>query len=816
MNLKRQQSLQDAIARIAPSWPLHESIAVNPHWNRIHRPLPQVAARFWLMTGQSLLPNRHYLAKAYGQQFESKHLHAALQRLSPTQTVEDWRRALHEPFAIAPLPLLIDALDDDPRRAHRLSWRDAITHQISQTLAAYYDQHEARWQPERGAGLYAYWRECVKHDLAIGTWLGIDGITEHIHALPEDHRACAEWVLNKLNLHPDVEADYLEAVLLTVNGWASWCAYQQLKAEREGTVNTDLMELLSIRMAFGVLLLEAKPTESALRAFRDVQSQWSQFEQRCASTEQALWVEIAGATALDLAAQESLLFALAPRRHLLPRAAAEPVNPQAAPQPARAQVVCCIDVRSERLRRAIEAQDQRVTTHGFAGFFGVAARFTPFGSERHEDRLPGLLAPSVTMVEATSDASALPDAERTRRLGRWWRQARVDGFKNSPLGGFYFVESLGLSGVSKLIRLVLPSLKPRRRSHVEAAGADHRIRLDLNATQQADLAAAVLKGLGIGEFAPLVVLMGHGAQTSQNAHAAAYECGACGGHDGELNARALARLLNDPAVRQTLRARQVPIPPTTVFVAAVHNTTTDHIEFFDEDAIPAENVNAFNELKQLLNAASHQTRHERALELGLKTNHSPQNLLKEFVHRANNGAENRPEWGLAKNHSLIIAPRSLTAGLNLQGRSFLHDYDPAQDPDRSLLELLMSAPMVVAHWINWQYYASFCTPRLYGSGNKVLHNVVGGHVGVFEGNGGDLRIGLPTQALHHSPDQPYHEPLRLNVIIHAEASAIDEILNRQPALKHLVDHQWLHLFSITSEGIFKRHPHGYEAYTGGL
>ncbi len=42
-----------------------------------------------------------------------------------------------------------------------------------------------------------------------------------------------------------------------------------------------------------------------------------------------------------------------------------------------------------------------------------------------------------------------------------------------------------------------------------------------------------------------------------------------------------------------------------------------------------------------------------------------------------------------------------------------------------------------------QYYASTVDNHRYGCGNKVLHNVVGGRIGVFEGNGGDLCIGLP-------------------------------------------------------------------------
>jgi uncharacterized protein YbcC (UPF0753/DUF2309 family) len=60
-----------------------------------------------------------------------------------------------------------------------------------------------------------------------------------------------------------------------------------------------------------------------------------------------------------------------------------------------------------------------------------------------------------------------------------------------------------------------------------------------------------------------------------------------------------------------------------------------------------------------------------------------------------------------------------------------------------------------------------------------LHNVVGG-IGVFVGNGGLLRAGLPWQSVHDG-ERYVHEPLRLSVCIEAPCAAMSDILRRHEA-----------------------------------
>mgnify|MGYP001482378207 CR=1 FL=1 len=130
-------------------------------------------------------------------------------------------------------------------------------------------------------------------------------------------------------------------------------------------------------------------------------------------------------------------------------------------------------------------------------------------------------------------------------------------------------------------------------------------------------------------------------------------------------------------------------------------------------------------------------------------------------------------------------------------------------PHKTTLENVMMAPMLVASWINLQYYASTVVPGLYGAGNKLLHSVVGGHVGVIEGNSPQLRIGLPEQSLRDG-EKLHHEPLRLTVVIDAPRERIEAIIERQPVVADLINHRWLWLTRMGDNGLERYSPEGWQ------
>ena len=779
--------MERACALIAPTWPLDRFIAVNPFWEMVDQPLPAVSSRLTALSGARLVMPRAWFREEWkAGRLRDADLEDAIAEAGAALGLADLHAIMNDEEPVTPRRArFMDIADSERDLERHMSWRDFVIHSSSQFCAAYFDAGQARLAPSRDGGLYASWRRQAGQDRSPALLMGLRNYKSTVSEVPPTARAMARVALRDLEIPTEEYQSYLTGLLLDLNGWAAWCAYRRWTARLSGGTDDALVDLLGIRLAWEWVLHRQGGAGLAL-SWRKAKAAWPSVDGLASSAQTSDWLL---QRASEIAWQRGICAQLPAGWR--PRSMAEPISVQAA---------FCIDVRSEVFRRALERQAPRVQTMGFAGFFGLPIEYQPIGSTHARPQLPGLLAARFRVTDSgvTGEVAAQ-------------REVRLDGdsawksFKTSALSTFAFVESLGLLFGGKLIA---DSFGFSGSDGTERAGltaAEHALRRP-RLTAHADgaalaledrckLAEGMLRAMSLTrDFARLVVLVGHGSQTRNNPHAAGLDCGACCGQTGEVNARVAAALLNEFEVRAGLSSRGIDIPASTRFLAALHDTTTDHVTLYELDDVPASHTADLRALRGWLDGAAQQARRERAPRLGVSAL-SDSSVRAAIEQRAADWAQVRPEWGLANNAAFIIAPRSTSRHIDFAGRSFLHDYRFEDDPDFGILELIMTAPMVVTHWINLQYYASTVDNVRYGSGNKVLHNVVGGHLGVFEGNGGDLRIGLPMQSLHDG-ERWVHTPLRLSVFIEAPRAAIEGVLRKHEKVRALVNNEWIHLFQL--------------------
>lgn len=461
--------------------------------------------------------------------------------------------------------------------------------------------------------------------------------------------------------------------------------------------------------------------------------------------------------------------------------------PAASPPAPDAQLVFCIDVRSEGLRRNLEATGAYETI-GFAGFFGVAMSVRRLEWAQTEARCPVLVAPAVTASERPlGEPDALAEINQSLTLDRRKGGAvAVTARTKAGLGApFVMAEAAGwVTGPMAAARTLLPRRAPAPANKGTTMELERGNDSDADLNQRVFIAEAVLRTMGlISGFAPLVVLCGHTSHNTNNPHATALDCGACAGASGQDNARTVATLLNDAEVRNGLRGQGIDIPDGTHFVGGLHETVTDSVEILDLHSIGAAHAKIVERLTADLEVAAQRQAAGRSQFLP-----GPAQSVRQ---RGTDWAQVRPEWGLARNSSFIIGPRTMTEGLDLEGRSFLHTYDAANDPDGKVLETIMTAPLVVAHWISSQYYFSTVDREVFGAGDKLIHNVVG-NTAVISGESGDLRVGLPNQSTHLG-DERHHQAVRLLAVIQAPLERIENIIQQHPILTTLTAGSWIRI-----------------------
>ncbi|MFA7494857.1 MAG: DUF2309 domain-containing protein [Acidithiobacillus sp.] len=571
-----------------------------------------------------------------------------------------------------------------------------------------------------------------------------------------------------------------------------------------------------------------------------------------------------------------------------------PVDQEISEKRPFAQAMLCIDVRSEPMRRHLEAIGD-YQTFGIGGFFGVPISFLEYGKGTEVHLCPAIQTPKNLILEIP----AALELEEEPLYGAL--EHVLHDLKGSVLSPFVAVEAVGLIFSLGLIgKTVAPLTYHHLHDQLHAEKPVTRLLLDklspeqadsvLRAVQRAMIVRALIKELNIPRdqvtdddvrelremalenaqgpsalaqrrqisapdeaafiqtlrdvyrverhemglqmerlgrigfsveeqvryisqallliglnrnFSRFVLLVAHESQTQNNPYESALDCGACGGGKGLPNARAFAAMANKPEVRRRLRDQGIVIPEDTWFMPAVHNTTTDTVELFDIDLLPARHLLYLERLRNGLSAASRRSAAERMPSLGGSAQLATDSYAAAAMARrqAHDWSQVRPEWGLTRNAYAIVGKRELTEGLDLESRAFLHSYDYRLDPKGRLLETILASPMVVGEWINLEHYFSVVDTEHYGSGSKVYHNVAG-RFAVMTGNQSDLRTGLPTQTVLKD-GKPYHEPIRLIVLVEAPLAFVQRAVGNLVKIKALIGGGWVRVIIMDPEDQYR-------------
>ncbi|MFO0946250.1 MAG: DUF2309 domain-containing protein [Planctomycetota bacterium] len=786
---------QEVRLKIAPLWPLQDFVAVNPFTGMLEKDFLSVCQeQASLRDLQTFMPLAYFRDRVAKGMIKREDLRQALSECAEShpERYENWDEEtlndILQSTCVDPHNRLMLTFAERLDRETRSHWSSTITEEISRHCSAHFDTGHALWpSPWQSLSLYQAWLDVARIDRRMES-LGIGGFRRFVAQLPSSPMECVQALLEELDLTDSQWEAFLSCELYSVSGWAAYLKYLDDWSADRGAANDDLLGLLAIRVAYDVALAR----EYGVDASGQIDTQ----EWILANDADIAWPrELLARNALQKAAE------IAYRRSL--RKKLVYATPKSTHRKA-ARMVFCIDVRSEVVRRHLESVSDRVETSGFAGFFGLPMELLPLGENSGTAQCPVLIKPAFRIKQTldTMSPDTMTNVVESRRGLRLWRKLWKE-FRVSATSCFSFVESMGLLYVWKLAADTM-GMSETDDARYDGIPKDRRellcpdLRPDglagLPLDRRVELARGMLRHLGLNSgFPRLVVFCGHVSETNNNPCKAGLDCGACGGHSGESNARVAASLLNDPSVRSKLLEHGVELPPDVWFLAALHNTTTDEIQFFDKRHVPAEFLADLQELETWVKRAGVQARQERAKRLRDDM---------DCFQRAKCWSQVRPEWGLAGNAAFIVAPRARTAATDLGGRVFLHDYDQRKDPDLRTLELIMTAPMVVTNWINMQYYASTVDNKVFGAGNKALHNVVG-NFGLLEGNGGDLRTGLPWQSIHDG-QQFQHEPLRLTVIIEATRDALQSIIDRHPTVAHLTQNGWITLIALEEERFYRQ------------
>ena len=460
------------------------------------------------------------------------------------------------------------------------------------------------------------------------------------------------------------------------------------------------------------------------------------------------------------------------------------------------QALFCIDDREGSLRRFVEGLDPNAETFGTPGFFGVEFYYKPMNGNFSMKVCPAPMSPKYLIKEEVDNKVNKKDFH-------------FENYTHSLFFGWLITHTIGFwSAIRLFINIFTPRLSPATtfsfrhmdkfsRLSVEnsdIATQEDGLQVGFTILEMADRVEGLLRSIGlVDHFAPLVYAIGHGASSVNNTHYAGYDCGACSGRPGSVNARVISYMANHLEVRAILKDRGISIPSSTLFIGALHDTTRDEIEFYDDMLTDATKSQLHQKNKTIFVKALTKNAKERSRRfVTLDSKIDIQKLHEKVKTRSVSLFEPRPELNHATNALCIVGRRGMTEDLFLDRRAFMNSYDYNIDLEGNYLFNILKAAAPVCGGINLEYYFSRVDNLKLGAGTKLPHNVMG-LIGVANGIDGDLRPGLPNQMVE------VHDPLRLLMIVEHYPDVVLKTIQRTPELYEWFINEWVHLVVVSPE-----------------
>ncbi|MED3564368.1 putative inorganic carbon transporter subunit DabA, partial [Bacillus xiapuensis] len=591
------QNLNDLVKAasevIAPLGPITTFAARNPWMGLEQQPFEEVARRLKDVMDVDIYPNNSILQSARDRgEIRHEFLDILLQQWLDSQTL-GIPRDVAERFCRAALsmePSPSKALEGPElkklvKKASHLRYQingkravktfsQRLKQQGNNTIAKDLNRHMIKWcklfldesqavwsMPSREDGFYQAWQRLIKFDPALKSTL-----RKHLNDGPEKADDALMKALLELEIPFSEVQEYLEAHLLALPGWAGMMLWRSQQSSQEDSL---LQEYLAVRVSMESALMKPylplaeqkiedkdflEPLVAAWVQWGDMPisllSQLSATELKAHLTlayrfdqavRQRLWLEAWEKT------YEDQIMKLITSKQLASEKKENPVM---------AQVVFCIDVRSEPFRRKLE-QEGPFETFGAAGFFGLPIETTKLGSGHSHDSLPVMFKPQMKVKETSSELEFEQYLQRDHAAKSLSTTFKT--MKHNLPSSLILPEISGpWLGLQTLARSFIPrragsAFRKIKKTWLHKPSTklslDHEHTLDcalpvgFTDTEKVYYVRQALKMMGLTKhFAPLVVICGHGSHSTNNPYSSSLDCGACGGTSSGFNARVLAAL----------------------------------------------------------------------------------------------------------------------------------------------------------------------------------------------------------------------------------------------------------------------------------